>query len=365
MAASSRSITTSTKTISSPAAITLATATQSFPLALVGGGALPDYNTFTPTRVQIVSLSFVSVLTPSIVNEARLGWNRFAEGFSPQDRNFDPASIGLNTGGDRHQPRHAASSMSAAFPKLAPAIPPAASRRFQLALHRQYFLEGRQARHQVRLRIPPHHRLPDLRRYFRGRLNFELLRRFLAGTPDGGFQYSGDTNRNTLEFPRRLLPGQLPRRQPGHRQPGSALRLLRHRSGKARQLHQCRSRHRSSPSSLARAVSTSRITTIGRRASASPGMSRAQKTVVRAGFGIFYDAFSQDMFLGHLPCNSYSIPAPPMPASVPIPFLPRDWPEARLCANSATCRFSACCSHGRCLRRRSAHAHARTWRTTT
>src|SRR2546426_3564104 len=71
---------------------------QSFPLALVGGGLLPNYNTFTPTRVQLISLSYVSTITPAIVNEARLGWNRFAEGFFPQDRHFDPASIGLDTG---------------------------------------------------------------------------------------------------------------------------------------------------------------------------------------------------------------------------------------------------------------------------
>ena len=34
---------------------------QSFPLALVGGGVLPGYNTYTPTRVQLVSLSQVTV----------------------------------------------------------------------------------------------------------------------------------------------------------------------------------------------------------------------------------------------------------------------------------------------------------------
>jgi hypothetical protein len=33
---------------------------QSFPLALVGGGVLPQFNTFTPTRVQLVSISLVS-----------------------------------------------------------------------------------------------------------------------------------------------------------------------------------------------------------------------------------------------------------------------------------------------------------------
>ena len=57
---------------------------QSFPLALVGGGLVPGYNTSTPTRVQLVSISYVSTITPSIVSEARLGWNRFAEGFFPR-----------------------------------------------------------------------------------------------------------------------------------------------------------------------------------------------------------------------------------------------------------------------------------------
>jgi hypothetical protein len=70
---------------------------KSFPLALVGGGLVPGYNTSTPTRVQLVSISYVSTLTPSIVSEARLGWNRFAEGFFPQDRSFNPTSIGLDT----------------------------------------------------------------------------------------------------------------------------------------------------------------------------------------------------------------------------------------------------------------------------
>ena len=73
--------------------------TQLFPLALTGGGALPNYNTLTPTRVQLISISYVSVLSPSIVNEARVGWNRFAEGFFAQDKNFDPNSIGLDVTG--------------------------------------------------------------------------------------------------------------------------------------------------------------------------------------------------------------------------------------------------------------------------
>lgn len=72
--------------------------TQLFPLALTGGATLPGFNTDTPTRVQLVSISDVWTISPSKVNEARLGWNRFAEGFFPQDQAFNPSSIGLDTG---------------------------------------------------------------------------------------------------------------------------------------------------------------------------------------------------------------------------------------------------------------------------
>ena len=46
---------------------------QSFPLALTGGGQLPGFNTLTPTRVQLVSLSHVWTVSPTIVNEAQIG----------------------------------------------------------------------------------------------------------------------------------------------------------------------------------------------------------------------------------------------------------------------------------------------------
>ena len=72
---------------------------QSFPLALTAtGGQLPGFNTYTPTRVQLVSLSYVHTIGANKVNELRYGWNRFAEGFVPADQSFHPSSIGLNTG---------------------------------------------------------------------------------------------------------------------------------------------------------------------------------------------------------------------------------------------------------------------------
>src|SRR5580698_2134606 len=41
------------------------------------------------------------------------------------------------------------------------------------------------------------------------------------------------------------------------------------------------------------------------------------KTVIRAGWGLFYDAFSQDMFLGHLPWNCVFCPGPAYPGLGP------------------------------------------------
>ena len=41
------------------------------------------------------------------------------------------------------------------------------------------------------------------------------------------------------------------------------------------------------------------------------------KTVVRGGWGLFYDAFSQDMFLGHLPWNCGFCPGPAYPGLGP------------------------------------------------
>ncbi len=71
---------------------------QSFPFAQLAAGILPGFNTVTPTRVQLISLSYVKVVNSSQVNEARLGWNRFAEGFFPEDQKFNPSTIGMNTG---------------------------------------------------------------------------------------------------------------------------------------------------------------------------------------------------------------------------------------------------------------------------
>src|SRR5262249_53762730 len=172
---------------------------QSFPLALVGGGALPGYNTFTPTRVQLVSISLVSVLTPSALNEVRVGWNRFAEGFYAQDKHFDPASIGLMTGGtgnDLGLPRIDVSP----FPQLG-ANSGDTRHRVDSNWHYIDNISWKHGKHDIKFgyefRKTSVSQFFDA--YFKGRLDFDSLSDFLSGVPDGGFQYSGNSNRNTYE----------------------------------------------------------------------------------------------------------------------------------------------------------------------
>lgn len=75
---------------------------QVFPFGSPGGfGAgsrLPQFAQTSPTRVQVVSVSLLSTLTASRINEIRFGYSRYRTSFSSLDANFDPNSIGLNFG---------------------------------------------------------------------------------------------------------------------------------------------------------------------------------------------------------------------------------------------------------------------------
>ena len=75
---------------------------QVFPFGSVGGygtgSRLPQFAQTSPTRVQVVSVSFLSTLSSSRINEVRFGYSRYTTSFSSLDANFNPASIGLNFG---------------------------------------------------------------------------------------------------------------------------------------------------------------------------------------------------------------------------------------------------------------------------
>jgi TonB dependent receptor len=71
---------------------------QTFPLTSGNGSPLPAYQTVVPTRIQLFGLNLTQVLNARLLNETRLGYNRFVQTFTPLDANFDPSSIGLVTG---------------------------------------------------------------------------------------------------------------------------------------------------------------------------------------------------------------------------------------------------------------------------
>ena len=78
----------------------LARSQQVFPLGGLGFGAgsrLPEFAQTSPTRVQLVSVSWLSTLSPSKINEVRFGYSRYRTSFSALDAATDPAGFGTVT----------------------------------------------------------------------------------------------------------------------------------------------------------------------------------------------------------------------------------------------------------------------------
>ncbi len=77
----------------------LARSQQVFPLGGLGFGAgsrLPEFAQTSPTRVQLVSASLLSTLSPNKINEVRFGYSRYRTSFAGLDGNSDPASFGTS-----------------------------------------------------------------------------------------------------------------------------------------------------------------------------------------------------------------------------------------------------------------------------
>jgi hypothetical protein len=313
---------------------------QSFPLALVGGGLVPGYNTATPTRVQLISISYVSTITPSVVSEVRLGWNRFAEGFFPQDRNFDPTSIGLDT---LDPSSGNASPYNFGLPKisisgLAPIGADNGDPRQRVDTNWHYIdnISWKHGKHDIRFGYEFRRTSISqiFNRGFRGSLAFSTttdsttglvtatgLQEFLAGTPTGGSQRQGNTNRNTVE---NSHAGYI---QDSYRWKKNVTLTfgLRYDYFGIMQEKQGNFTNVDTATGLGVLVGQSRLyqpdyNNWGPRVSLAWDVTGKGKTVIRAGYGIFYDAFSQDMFMGHLPFNSGFDPGPAYSGFGPNPI---------------------------------------------
>ncbi|MGB8582082.1 MAG: TonB-dependent receptor [Candidatus Sulfotelmatobacter sp.] len=293
--------------------------TQSFPFAQLAGGLLPGFNTVTPTRVQLVSISYVKNVNSSQVNEARLGWNRFAEGFFPQDRSFNPNSIGLDTG--------VTSPYDFGLPKITVSgfSPIGATESVPRSRvdSNWHFIDNyswKTGRHNVKFGYEFRRSTIGLIQdnTFRGELAFDTLTTFLQGTadPTGSKIAQGNTLRHTAENNHSVYIQDEFRWTPRltvnygirwdyfgvvHEKNNLFYQVSTANGGTENQVGSP-----GGPGSLYNPDYNNFAPRVG----LAYDFTGKGQTVIRAGWGLFYDAFSQDIFLGHIPYNCAFCPGP-------------------------------------------------------
>ena len=288
---------------------------QSFPLGVGGGNNLPNTNTVAPIRTQLVSLSWVHTVSSEKINEARFGWNRYRNGFFPQDAPIfgDPnVSLGLNTL-DLQAPNTAnprdfglptikvsglASLGSSAFSNPRNRV----DSNWQFIDNFSWKLNRHDLKFGYEFRRTTVNSFNDL--VERGELSFSGLAEFLAGGIGSGNTNVGNTTRNAHQNSHGLYI------QDGIHVNSRLMVNLGLRwdydgviGADGNQL--------SVYNPAVGLVQKSQLypkdlNNFGPRVSAAYDLFGKGKTVIRAGAGVFYDGFSQDFFTGQLAFNTFN-----------------------------------------------------------
>jgi hypothetical protein len=297
---------------------------QSFPFAQLAGGLLPGFNTVTPTRVQLVSLSYVKVVNASQVNEARLGWNRFNEGFFPEDSSFDPSSIGLNTG--------VTSPFDFGLPKISLAgfsvIGATNSVPRSRVDSNWHFIDNyswKSGRHDIKFGYE--FRRTTIRliqdNTFRGKLAFDDLTSFLEGIPSssGNKIASGDALRHSFQNNHGFYV------QDSFRMNSRLTFNFGIRwdyfgvQGEKDNLFYTLDQTAASNLRPTNQLYGKDYNNFAPRLAFAYDVAGKGRTVVRGGWGLFYDSFAQDIFIGHAPYNCAFCPGAPYTGIGPAPIV--------------------------------------------
>jgi len=278
--------------------------TQSYPLALVGGGDLPSFNTITPTRVQLISLSETHVFSPRLLLELRAGYNRFFETFTPADSSFNPLSIGLNSNqsGETGLPLilvggEATLGANSSVP------------RGRVDTNWQYFGNMSWSTGKHSLKWGYEFRRTFVNGFFnngyRGRLIFSDLDNFLAGLPSSGFEAEGDSRRGTSQNNHGLYV-QDTIKLTSRLTMSAGLRwdyfgVVGEERGRFSIFDP------SIPGpKLVDQLYPHDLKNFAPRVGFAYDVGGKGKTVIRAAWGLFYDSFSQDFFVGQIPYNTFN-----------------------------------------------------------
>jgi len=298
---------------------------QSFPFAQLAAGILPGFNTVTPTRVQLISLSYVKVVNSSQVNEARLGWNRFAEGFFPEDQKFNPSTIGLNTGVSGYEGGLPAINVGS-FSQIG-ATNGVPRNRVDANWHFIDNYSWKFGRHDVKFGYEFRRTtiMQVLENTFRGKLSFDViddpnsvtvppaqltpLQDFLEGLPVDGGQRSGYTRRHTSENSHGFYI------QDSFRWTSRLTMNLGLRWDYFGVVHEKDGLFYRFDTTAGEEVPAGQLygkdlNNFAPRVSFAYDLTGKGTTVIRGGWGVFYDAFAQDIFLGHFPWNCFFCPGP-------------------------------------------------------
>ncbi|HTZ98557.1 MAG TPA: carboxypeptidase regulatory-like domain-containing protein [Terriglobales bacterium] len=306
--------------------------TQQFPLALnASGGQLPGFDTVTPTRVQLVSVSLVTVVSPTKVNELRYGWNRFAEGFFPQDASFNPGSIGFC-----NVPTTFSSCNSSGMPivLLVPNATGGAGLFSQIGATsgdpRQRVDTNNQLLDSFSWKVNKH----DIKfggdfvrtsieqsfdKYSRGRLRFLSLEDMIEMAPqtssvDGVFDYTGDTRRHTYQNGFGFYVQDSYRVQPrvtlNYGLRWDYFAVVAEKNNLFSDFNPANGTLVPVGPGGYSGLYKPDYRNFSPRVSLAWDVTGKGKTVIRTGYGLFFDQFSQDMMLGHLPYPTFFAPGP-------------------------------------------------------